>query len=71
MLKIRLLQDNNFNYKSAGSPLQSFDVFKCNDFSSGIIAVHFSELDDRLAFMLDVFSFFKKLLLNNLLMIKL
>ncbi|AJT50017.1 hypothetical protein LBLM1_02255 [Limosilactobacillus mucosae LM1] len=71
MLKIRLLQDNNFNYKSAGSPLQSFDVFKCNDFSSGIIAVHFSELDDRLAFMLDGFSIIKKLLLNNLLMIKL
>ena len=70
MLKIRLLQDNNFNYKSAGSPLQSFDVFKCNDFSSGIIAVHFSELDDRLAFMLDGFSIIKKLLLNNL-MIKL
>jgi len=55
MLKIRLLQDNNFKYKSAGPPLQSFDVLKCNDFSSGIIAVHFSELDDRLAFMLNGF----------------
>lgn len=50
--------------------MQSFDAFKYNDFSLEMVAVHFSELDDCLAFMLDGFSIIKKLLLNNIFMMK-